>query len=49
LSYFQELPQKEIAEILAIPVGTVKSRLHKAIGLFGEKWSIWVQQHADRQ
>ena len=30
LCYFGELPQKEIAERLGIPLGTVKSRLHYA-------------------
>ncbi len=31
LRYMADLPQKEIAKILAIPEGTVKSRLHKAL------------------
>lgn len=32
LFYYEDLSQKEIAEILAIPVGTVKSRLSKGLG-----------------
>ncbi len=39
LSYFQELPHKEISDILSIPVGTVKSRLHHAIRLLAEEWN----------
>lgn len=31
LAYYDDLPQQEIAQILAIPVGTVKSRLHSAM------------------
>lgn len=31
LAYFQDLKYREIAEILNIPVGTVKSRLHAAL------------------
>ena len=31
LTYYHDLPQKEIGEILSIPVGTVKSRLHAAL------------------
>jgi RNA polymerase sigma-70 factor (ECF subfamily) len=31
LSYYHDLSSKEIADILQIPVGTVKSRLHTAI------------------
>ena len=30
LFYYEELAQKDISEILSIPVGTVKSRLHAA-------------------
>ena len=31
LAYYQDLKYREIAEILKIPVGTVKSRLHAAL------------------
>ncbi|MBX6312648.1 MAG: RNA polymerase sigma factor [Isosphaeraceae bacterium] len=31
LAYFQDLEYREIAQILGIPVGTVKSRIHTAI------------------
>lgn len=31
LTYFHDLKQREISEILGIPVGTVKSRLHAAL------------------
>lgn len=36
LAYFNQLPYKEIAENLGIPLGTVKSRLHAAVGTFAE-------------
>lgn len=38
LGYYQQLPYAEIAEVLDIPVGTVKSRLHAAVGSFGKLW-----------
>jgi len=38
LAYYDQLPYKEIAETLEIPLGTVKSRLHKAVATFGEVW-----------
>ncbi len=31
LFYYHDMPQEEIAQILGIPIGTVKSRLHAAI------------------
>lgn len=44
MSYFQALPQKDIAEALGIPVGTVKSRLHAAVRTFADKWTVWAQR-----
>jgi len=38
LAYYERLQYKEIAEILAIPLGTVKSRLHKAVMTFAQVW-----------
>lgn len=39
LVYFQGLKYREAAEILDIPVGTVKSRLHSAISRLTDVWS----------
>jgi RNA polymerase sigma-70 factor (ECF subfamily) len=38
LGYFQQLSYAEIAEVLNIPVGTVKSRLHAAVNHFAGLW-----------
>src|SRR5438874_1716229 len=38
LGYFQQLPYAEIAQVLDIPIGTVKSRLHSAVGQFAKMW-----------
>ena len=38
LAYFHQFPYKEIASILGIPLGTVKSRLHTAVGTFADFW-----------
>ena len=38
LSYFHQFPYKQIGEILGIPLGTVKSRLHAAVAHFAERW-----------
>ena len=38
LSYYHRFPYKEISEILDVPLGTVKSRLHAAIGHFGKAY-----------
>lgn len=39
LVYFQGLKYREAAEVLDIPVGTVKSRVHSAITRLGEVWN----------
>ena len=36
--YFQGLKYREAAESLAIPVGTVKSRMHSAILKLNDSW-----------
>ena len=38
LAYFHQFAYKEIAEMLKIPLGTVKSRLHSAVGSFADLW-----------
>ena len=38
LSYFHDFPYKEIAGILSVPLGTIKSRLHAAVKLFAKRW-----------
>jgi len=38
LSYYHRFPYKEIAVILGVPLGTVKSRLHAAVGYFGQAY-----------
>lgn len=38
LAYFEQFSYKQMAEILSIPIGTVKSRLHTAIVFFTRKW-----------
>jgi RNA polymerase sigma-70 factor (ECF subfamily) len=39
LAYYQGLKYREIAEIIGIPVGTVKSRLHAALVKLQEAWA----------
>lgn len=39
LSYFHQFPYKQISDMLDIPLGTVKSRLHAAVAHFAHQWS----------
>lgn len=47
LAYFQQFPYKQIAEVLGIPLGTVKSRLHAAVATFAELWRRRMEGSAD--
>ena len=38
LSYYHRFPYRQIAEILDVPLGTVKSRLHAAVGHLGQAY-----------
>ena len=44
LSYYHRFPYKEIAEVLSVPLGTVKSRLHAAVAHFGQAYRAAVRQ-----
>jgi RNA polymerase sigma-70 factor (ECF subfamily) len=46
LAYFHRFSYKEIAEIVGIPLGTVKSRLHAAIVFFAERYREAVAEKA---
>jgi RNA polymerase sigma-70 factor (ECF subfamily) len=47
LSYFHQFPYKQISEILEIPLGTVKSRLHAAVAFFAHRWKMLNQGRTD--
>jgi RNA polymerase sigma-70 factor, ECF subfamily len=40
LSYFNQFPYNQISDILGVPLGTVKSRLHTAVTEFGNRWKM---------
>jgi RNA polymerase sigma-70 factor (ECF subfamily) len=44
LSYFHRFPYKEIADILNVPLGTVKSRLHAAVGQLGQAYRAAIRE-----
>ena len=44
LAYFHQFPYKQIAEMLHIPLGTVKSRLHSAVATFAQMWKQKFEQ-----
>lgn len=48
LNYFHEFPYKDIADMLGVPLGTVKSRLHAAIKHFAKQWkAVADREHHD--
>ena len=41
LSYFNKFSYKQMSQILSIPIGTVKSRLHTAVARFAKDWKAF--------
>ncbi|MBO0705899.1 MAG: RNA polymerase sigma factor [Candidatus Dormibacteraeota bacterium] len=41
LHYYQQVPRAEIAELLGIPVGTVASRINKAMQVLRQRAGAW--------
>lgn len=48
LAYYHRFPYREIAEIVEIPLGTVKSRLHAAVVHFGQLYRQAVGENAQK-
>ena len=46
LSYFHQFPYRQISDILDIPLGTVKSRLHAAVAHFADRWKLLNQKES---
>jgi len=42
LAYFNKFSYKQMAQMLSIPIGTVKSRLHTAVARFAKDWKASV-------
>jgi len=40
LAYFNKFSYKQMSQILSIPIGTVKSRLHTAVARFAKDWKV---------
>jgi RNA polymerase sigma-70 factor (ECF subfamily) len=38
LAYFEQFGYQQIADVVGIPLGTVKSRLHAAVAHFANRW-----------
>jgi len=45
MAYFQQMPYRDVADALGIPLGTVKSRLHAAVGTFSK---LWKNRHGEK-
>jgi len=49
LGYFHRFPYRELADVLDIPLGTVKSRLHAAVSFFAKAFREVEAQRAKRE
>jgi RNA polymerase sigma-70 factor (ECF subfamily) len=43
MAYFNKFSYKQMADILSIPIGTVKSRLHTAVARFAKEWATTLE------
>jgi DNA-directed RNA polymerase specialized sigma24 family protein len=43
MAYFNHFSYKQMSDVLRIPIGTVKSRLHTAVGRFAKDWKAVVR------
>lgn len=46
LAYFQQLSYAQLSDLLEVPLGTIKSRLHSAVASFAKHWEA-VNQEMD--
>jgi RNA polymerase sigma-70 factor (ECF subfamily) len=46
LNYFQRMSYQQISDVLGIPLGTVKSRLHAATATFADQWRSACARHS---
>ncbi|TVQ78710.1 MAG: RNA polymerase sigma factor [Phycisphaeraceae bacterium] len=49
LAYFQKMSYAQIAEVVGIPLGTVKSRLHAAVAAFAKAWQLQLDAREQAQ
>jgi RNA polymerase sigma-70 factor (ECF subfamily) len=49
LAYFQRMSYQQIADQLGIPLGTVKSRLHSAVGSFATAWERVTDEDSEKE
>lgn len=49
LAYFQRMSYQQIADQLGIPLGTVKSRLHSAVGSFASAWERVTDEESEKE
>lgn len=49
LAYYHRFPYKDIADIVEVPVGTVKSRLHAAVLAFRKSYEVALGQGEPRE
>ena len=49
LAYYHRFPYRDIADIVGVPLGTVKSRLHGAVVNFGKRYRKAVVGHEQEQ